>query len=259
MTGQTVVSWLKKPQSKKSVLVSGLPGIGLVGKIVVDYLVKELSLKKVAEIHSDSFPASVLNKAGMIEPIVDEIYLYTNKGINYYFIAGPVQPGGDFGGSHFSDHYAFGHALVSAFKEVGVKEVYTLAGIDVSEQKLSQNPRIIVAATDAQSLKSWKNNGCLTLEGEGVISGAAAMLLLHAMREKMTGACLMAETNSRFVYGDPLAAKTLLEMVCKRFGFKVKTARLDKEIKNIESAFQKISQQIEAQNESGKENLTYVR
>lgn len=259
MTPSTVIEWKKKPKKQKAILFSGLPGIGLVGKIVVDYLVKELKIKKVAQIHSDSFPASVLNQKGLISPIVDELYALEGKGQTVYFLAGPVQPGGDFGGSHFADHYAFSRALITELKTVGLKEVYTLAGIDVSENELAEKPHIVVAATDTATLKRFKKAGGQTIDGEGVISGAAGLLLLQASREKMTGACFMAETNSKFVYGDPLAAKSLLEMVGKEFKFKVKMDRLDQEIANIENAFKKIQAQIDSSQEGSKENLTYVR
>ena len=259
MNQSTLIEWKKKPKKQKSILFSGLPGIGLVGKIVVDYLVKELKIKKVAEIHSDSFPASVLNQKGIIIPIVDELYALEQKNLTIYFLAGPVQPGGDFGGSHFADHYAFSRALVTELKSVGLKEVYTLAGIDVSENELSEKPHIVVAATDVPTLKRFKKMGCQTIDGEGVISGAAGLLLSQAQREQLTGACFMAETNSKFVYGDPLAAKSLLEIISKEFKFKVKMERLDQEIANIESAFKKIQAQIDSTQEGPKENLSYVR
>lgn len=259
MSSVTKIEWKKKPSSKNAILFSGLPGIGLVGKIVVDYLIKELNVKKVADIYSDSFPASVLNQKGIIAPIVDELYAFEQKGKTIYFLAGPVQPGGDYGGSHFAEHYAFARELVSELRTAGVKEIYTMAGIDVAENELSEKPKIVVAATNMDTLKRFKKVGCQTIEGEGVISGAAGLLLLQAHRHQLSGACLMAETNSKFVYGDPLAAKSLLEIVCKEFKFKVKMDRLDQEIANIETAFKKIQAQIDSRQDASQENLTYVR
>ena len=42
----------KKPNLKNPVLIEGLPGIGNVGKIVVDFMVDELKAQKVYEIYS---------------------------------------------------------------------------------------------------------------------------------------------------------------------------------------------------------------
>jgi len=44
---------LRKVKLRRGVLVQGLPGIGLAGKLAVDYIVKELKLPKVAELISD--------------------------------------------------------------------------------------------------------------------------------------------------------------------------------------------------------------
>jgi Uncharacterized protein (ATP-grasp superfamily) len=42
------------------VMIVGLPGVGHVGKIVVDHLVEELKAEKVADIYSKHFPPQVI-------------------------------------------------------------------------------------------------------------------------------------------------------------------------------------------------------
>ena len=46
----TEVKFLKKKKCKNAVMFSGLPGIGLVGKIAVDYMLKQFKAEKIAEI-----------------------------------------------------------------------------------------------------------------------------------------------------------------------------------------------------------------
>ena len=69
----TIVKFVKEIKAKDAVLFTGLPGIGLVGKIVVDYLLKQVKAERVAEIVSDSFPPSVHTRNGLIEMIKDEL------------------------------------------------------------------------------------------------------------------------------------------------------------------------------------------
>ena len=76
--------------------------------------------------------------------------------------------------------------------------------------------------------------------------------------EGIEGSCLMGETNARLVYGDPGAAKKLVEILVKRFGFRVDMERMDNEAKEIEKAFADLSKQFEEHDE-GPANLTYVR
>ena len=49
----------KLPKLKDPIFIEGLPGIGNVGKIAVDFLVDELKAKKLYSLFSYSFPHSV--------------------------------------------------------------------------------------------------------------------------------------------------------------------------------------------------------
>ncbi len=55
----TQIRFLREVKAKEAVLFTGLPGIGLVGTIVVDYLRKQLTAQTVAARTSDSSPPSV--------------------------------------------------------------------------------------------------------------------------------------------------------------------------------------------------------
>ena len=69
----------------------------------------------------------------------------------------------------------------------------------------------------------------------------------------------MGETNARLIYGDPGAAKTVLELIIKRFGFSVEMKKMEQESKEIEKAFSQLNEQLEDQEDSPPSGLTYVR
>ena len=75
----TKILVLKKLSLKNATLLVGLPGIGLVGKISVDYLLKELKPERVAEVLSDSFPPSVHTKDSKIFLIKNDIFYFKHK------------------------------------------------------------------------------------------------------------------------------------------------------------------------------------
>ena len=50
------------PKLNKPILIEGLPGIGNVGKIAVDFLIEELKAKKIYSFFSYKFPHSVFCK-----------------------------------------------------------------------------------------------------------------------------------------------------------------------------------------------------
>jgi uncharacterized protein (TIGR00162 family) len=250
----------KKVSLQNGIVLVGLPGIGLVGKIAVDYLLKELKPQKIAEVYSDSFPPSVHTKNSKIHLIKNELYYLKNKKQDFFILAGPVQPTLDFkvGSSH--EHYEFSETLVNFFKSAGVEEIITLAGINIGERRINNEPGVTVAGTDEESLNLWKKFGAKEDKKEGLISGAAGLLVGLGKLHNLKGACLMGETNAQLVYGDQGSAKRVLEVLSKRFKFKINMKKIEKEAKDIEKAFNELTKQLEATSEEKPaENLPYVR
>ena len=124
---------------------------------------------------------------------------------------------------------------------------------------MNSEPRIIIAASSKKVLEDWKKFGVVIDKNEGLISGAAGLILGIAKEQGLEGACLMGETSSQLYLGDHGSAKALLELLVKKFKFKLNLAELEKEAKNIEDAFQKLTQQLKEQTEQESPNLSYVR
>lgn len=256
----THIVFLKKKQLREPVLFTGLPGIGLVGKICVDYLLKQFKPEKIALVFSDSFPPSVHTKDALIRLIHDELYAFNFNGRDYLFLAGPVQPSLDFRVGSATEHYEFAAKIVETAKKLGVKQIFTLAGINIGERRMEKEPNVIVAATNKELLRAFTALGAKADKKEGLISGAAGLTLGIAQQQNIEGACLMGETNAGLIYGDHGAAKKLIELLVKRFGFSIDMKGIEKESKNIEEAFKKLAQQFEQPaEEEKKEGPSYVR
>lgn len=263
----THVKFLKKAKLRNPVLFTGLPGIGLVGKIAVDYLLKQLKTEKIAEIYSDSFPPSVHTKTALIELIKDEIFVFRgNKKQDFLFLAGPVQPTLDFRMGSAQEHYEFAEQIVKSMKESGVKQIYTLAGINIGEKRMEKESEVIVAASSKKILEEFEKSGAKVDKKEGLISGAAGLIVGVGQMHGLEGACLMGETNANLVYGDHGAAKKIIELLVKRFSFKVEMSGIAKEAQEIEKAFKQLSKQLQElreremeDDEKPKGGLSYVR
>jgi len=256
----TEIVFTKDMKFRNAVLFTGLPGIGLVGKIAVDYMLKQLKAAKVADIYSDTFPPSVQSKKGILEPITDQLYYYSHKDNDYLFLAGPVQPSLDMRMGAPEEHYEFASKIIDALKARGLKRIYTLAGLNVGERRMSAIPKIIVAATSKKDLEEWTAAGAKVDKPEGLITGAAGLILGVGHRQGLEGACLMGETNAKLIYGDHGAAKEMLSLLIKKFGFKIDMSSIEKEAKEIEKAFKELSKQFEEEpEEMPKTGLSYVR
>ena len=256
----TKIKLLTEKKFQDAVLVTGLPGIGLVGKIAVDYLVSQLKTQKIAEIYSDSFPPSVHTKKGIINMIIDELFHCNLNGNDFLFLIGPVQPSLDFRASTTSDHYEFAEQIVLTAKNLGVTKIYTLAGINIGDRRIDKEPRVIAAATSKKLLNELSKLGVVTDKKEGLISGAAGLILGSAKNQKIEGACLMGETNAQLIYGDHGSAKKVLELLVKMYNFKIDMKDIETESKHIEKTFTQLSKQLEElKAEETDKDLTYVR
>ncbi len=256
----TVVKILKKKKCKNGILFSGLPGIGLVGKIAVDHLLSQLNAEKIAEVWSDSFPPSVRTQNSLVEVIKDEIFYAKVGGKDCFFLAGPVQPVLDFQSPYGKEHYEFAAVIVSYCMQQNISQLYCLAGIDVRDKRLSKEPCIVVAATSKKMLDSFKGQKHVLFNSEeGLISGAAGMILGIGKENGLEGACLMGETNVQLFYGDHLSAKKVLELLQQRFKFKVSLNAVEKEAQKAREAFENLNRQLKQLHDDENEKPSYVR
>lgn len=258
----TAIKILSEKKPNNAIFFTGLPGIGLVGKIATDYIITQLKTEKIAEVYSDSFPPSVHTKDGIVDLIKDEIFYCKCNGNDFLFLAGPVQPSLDFRVGSAVEHYEFAERIVEFAKRAGVKKIYTLAGINIGDQRMGKEPRVVAAATSKKTLDELHKFGAITDQKEGLISGAAGLILGCAKKADIEGACLMGETNVQLIYGDHGAAKKLVELIVKMYNFKIDMKDIEKESANIEKAFQQLSKQLEElkeEEEDSDADLTYVR
>ena len=96
----------KKPKLHKPIFIEGLPGIGNVGKVAIDFLIDELKAKKLYEITSYTFPHSVfVNEDNLVElPMIEMFYKkFDGKIPDLILMGGDVQPTDEVSSYEFSD------------------------------------------------------------------------------------------------------------------------------------------------------------
>ena len=76
----------KLPKLKNPILIEGLPGIGNVGKVAVDFIIDETKAKKLFSFFSYTFPHSVfVNDDNLVElPSISIYYKKFNNKIIFY-------------------------------------------------------------------------------------------------------------------------------------------------------------------------------
>ena len=253
---ETYIKEFAEIQPNNPILIEGLPGLGLVGKIALRYLIKQLKAKKIAYLYSPHFPYFVLvNKKGNVRLLRGAFYYYQNpKGNDLILFTGDSQS------QTIEGQYEIADKMLDFAEKHNVKTIATIGGYRMEPK---EKPRVFIAATSQEILnKALQAGATLSTSGSPIV-GTAGLILGMAKFKKIEALCLLGET--RGYLPDPLAAKSVLEVLKSAFNFDLDLKGLDEEIARAEtmvSQLQKIEEKraIEAEETRKQEDkkTTYI-
>ncbi len=229
----------KMPKLRNTILIEGLPGIGNVGKVVVDFLIDELKSKKLYEIASFTFPHSVfVNEDNLVElPIVEIFYKQIGKR-DLLFLGGDVQPIDEV------SSYEFSEKILDIAQKFSAKEIITLGGIGLAD--IPKKPKVYCTANSRKIIDRYKNELVSNnLYGVvGPIVGVSGLLLGLSSKRDIEAISFLAETYGHPMYLGIKGAKEILRVLNKKLELNIDVNKLDKEIKDIESEIIKKTEQL---------------
>jgi hypothetical protein len=226
------------------VLVEGLPGLGLVGKIAVRYLIRQLKAERFAGLYSPHFPYFVLvGKKGSVRLLSGTFYYWKDKkGRNdLVFFTGDSQA------QTIEGQYEISDGLLGFAEKHKVRMIVTIGGYRIEAK---DKPKVFAAATNKQLLEKALQAGAIISPAGSPIVGTAGLVLGMAHFRNIEALCLLGET--RGYLPDPEAAKSILEILRSMFGFDVNLDGLNDEIVKAEkmiTRLQKIEEKRELQAE----------
>ncbi len=225
------VSLLEKLPKKDVILLEGLPGIGNVGKVVVDYLIENLSAKKLATFFSYDLPNSVfVTQDNLVSLPSIELYGVKHNKKNYLFLTGDAQP------SLERSSYELTQEILKLAKDCDVKEIITLGGIGLNE--IPSEPQIYCAANKKNIVKKYLKEG-VSEDVYGVVGpivGVSGLLL--GLSKKIPAVSLLGETYGHPMYIGLREAKEILKVLDVIFSFSLDFKELDEEIVAIDEQLQ---------------------
>jgi len=231
----------KKIKLNNPVLIEGLPGIGNIGKVAVDFMIDDLEAKKLCEFESHSYPHSVyVNEKNLIElPSIEMYYKQRKSKQDLLFLSGDVQP--------IDEHscYQFSEKVLELFQKQNGKEIITIGGI--AQKQIPKNPKIFCTGNSQKIINNYTKGMKINknLYGTiGPITGVSGLLLGLAKKHKIPAITLLAETHAHPLYLGVSGAKEIIKILNKKLGLKVQTNSLDKEIQEIEQELQEFGENI---------------
>lgn len=248
---------LGKVKIKNPILIEGLPGIGNVGKIAVDFIIENLNAKKIFEIYSYSFPSVFVNEDNLVELPLIEVYYKKIGNKTLLLLSGDIQPLDE------ESCYEFCEQILDMFQSFRGKEIITLGGIGL--QKVPKNPKVYCTANTKDIISKYKVPGVSNdIYGVvGSIIGVSGLLLGLAGQRRISAVSLLAETFGHPTHMGIKEAKEVLRALNKTLGLKLDLNKLDTDIKEIEKdiksksrEFNKLSKNIQKANIS--DDISYI-
>ncbi|MBN4049224.1 PAC2 family protein [archaeon AH-315-M20] len=231
----------KKPKLHNPIFIEGLPGIGNVGKVAIDFLIDELKAKKLYEITSYTFPHSVfVNEDNLVElPMIEVFYKKFNGKIpDLILMGGDVQPTDEVSSYEFSD------IILDKLQHFKGKEIITLGGIGLAE--VPKKPKVYCTGNSKKIIQKYKD---VMVDDKlygvvGPIVGVSGLLLGLAKRRNILAISFLAETYGHPMYLGIKGAREILKVLNKKLKLNININRLDKEIKEIEADMIKRTEQL---------------
>jgi uncharacterized protein (TIGR00162 family) len=249
-----IIEKKKTKKLKKGVLLTGLPGIGLIGQVVGRYLVEELKAEKISTLISPHFPHQVfMTKKGGLRLIRNSFFLHRGRTHDLLILVGDIQAMSSVG------QYEVAGAILDYCQKMGVREILTVGGY--STGKISEQRRIFAVATSDALRAKLRKYGIIFGEARGSIVGAAGLLPSLGRFQGMDGSCIMGETHGGYV--DTSSARQIVIFLSKYLGISIDVKKLDAQAKESEKLMKKVEDDIkknmESQLTTSGQSVSYIR
>lgn len=235
------------PTLHNPLFIEGLPGIGNVGKIAVDFLIEEFKAKKLYSFFTYKFPHSVfVNDKNLVEMPKLEIYYKkfdNKKKRDLLLLTGDIQPIDE------ESCYMFCEEVLKIVKHFHCNEIITTGGIGL--QHVPENPKIFCTANDAKLLQEYlKKEFGIEKNIFGVVGpilGVSGILLGFGKKRGVKGASLLAETFAHPMYLGIKGAKEVLRVLETKFKYGIDLKKMSKEIIEVEKELMKKTKEWSAE------------
>ncbi len=197
-----------------AVLIEGLPGVGLVAKAAVAYLLMRLGGRRICRFYSPFFPSVGYVRDGRLLPYFADFYLVESPR-PLILLYGNAQP------STYYGQHEFCQRIIEVAADLGVSFVITLGGYGKDQVS---DPRVIYLSSTSEESVRRALEKIDAVPYEGQIVGAAGLLILMAGELGMENLSLLIEAGD--MIPDYPAARRGVEAL-------VKILNLDLEIGDI--------------------------
>ncbi len=227
------------------VVISGFPGIGMVGAIAAEFLIQHLNTKQIGKFIVDKTPALVaIHEGSLVEPFGIYYSAKHNIVVIHSILAVP------------GTEWQTANAILEICRMLKAKELISLEGVGspAPEDEKEHVHTPFYYTSNAKAGKKLANKKVARLN-EGIIMGPTSALLMKAGKLPVT--CFFAETHSAMP--DSSAAAQVIKALDLYLGLKVDykpllelAAKFEEKLRSI------LTQSKQAEDLRDKKQMSYV-
>ena len=215
---------IKKILLKSPIIIAGFVGPGLAGPLAVGYIIEQLKMQEIGYLHSKYLPPSTVFIQGRLR---HPFRVYSNKKGNICAIICEVTLRAD-------GLYNIASILLDWAQSKGCRELVILDGVASEEH---DNQTFCAAEEDLCRIMQDKQ---ISMISQGFITGIPGSILNECIIRKIRAITLLVKASN--TKPDPLAAATLIDSLCRVYGFAVDTSELRQQREKIGSDFKELSE-----------------
>lgn len=246
----------KKISCTRPICIEGLPGVGNVGKIVVDFLLDQFDAQKIATFSSPYLPNSVfVTPTGVQLPLI-EIYHVVIGGQDVLLVAGDAQP------TNEKASYELTESILAFVKKHGCTTCFALGGIGLPS--IPKDPQVFAVSNDASALEKLAGMGVKTnaFGIVGPIVGVSGLLLGLSQKRGISSLTLLGETCNHPTHIGFFEAKKVLQVINSYFSLGIDETSFDKELAQLQTTSSKESKKFISKQKQSKNlsrfDLSYI-
>jgi uncharacterized protein (TIGR00162 family) len=226
MVNSTWIVELSKQSLNKPVFIQGLPGLGFVGKISVDFLIEQLKPQKIADLYSTHL---ALPDGGLgVKIELDGTYrlpkyeFYAYKGNpDLIFLAGDIQPS-------TQGQYEVVKQILQYVKEYGCNSIVALGGYGVRGKNIDV---VYAVASDPQIIQMFGKRKVKIAQG-GSVKGIFGVIL--GLGKEMNLDCLGLLGATRGMYPDVRASRNIVQLLKDVYKLQINLEDMDQKVEEME-------------------------
>lgn len=199
----------------KATLIEGLPGVGLVAKVAVVYMLSKLQARKVCRFYSPYFPSLFYIQDGRLVPTFADLYI-VEKPIPILLLYGNSQPSTSYGQHELCER------ILDVAVDLGVNFVMTLGGY--GKEEVSEAREVYISSTHPETIRRVIEKIPAKVYA-GQIVGAAGLLVTLAEERGLDNLSMLVEASE--MTPDYYAAKRAIESVNKLLDLGLKVEDVD--------------------------------